>query len=304
MSLTQNFKEYIARHAGILSGADHCFSDTTATTIEFWAATDAQQFGSTMDAITTIFMFGGYTYEDRVAKTGLINNAKLTAENGGTALVSDDIIWISNNSNAPDKFCFTPGTPTPTPAPVPDSYNITFESVPSAARIKIDGAKTYRLTPETFALSTGQHEVILSREGYADLENLIDATSEITYTWSLIALPPETPVPIEIEVVKAVLGGSISISKSTIPRRITVDATYEFTIRVDNPPSGTMARYKVTLVFAGPGNYSYVSVWSEQCSPDNYVRIPVNVALPAAAIPTGQTSAIYNLEAVLEGEEA
>lgn len=119
MALTENGKRYIAQYLGIVQDSDFCFSDTNATTVKYWDATDVSHLGSTIDAVATIFMFGGYSYEDKVAEIGRIDNAKLTIENDGLALTNDDIVWIAGHSDGVDKYCFSLVAPTPTPTPTP-----------------------------------------------------------------------------------------------------------------------------------------------------------------------------------------
>jgi len=109
MTLTDGAKKYIAKYLGIKEGDKYCFSDTTATSIRYWDASDVSHTGSTLDAVSTIVKFGGYSYEDKVAKTGKIDAAKLTSENGGTALTDNDIIWIANNSDGAAKYCYSEG---------------------------------------------------------------------------------------------------------------------------------------------------------------------------------------------------
>ena len=86
VTITDEAKQYIARYLGIVKNSDYCFSDTTATSVKYWDANDEPAMGSTLDAVTMIVMFGGYSYEDKDAETGKIDAAKLTSENGGTAL--------------------------------------------------------------------------------------------------------------------------------------------------------------------------------------------------------------------------
>ena len=115
MALTDEAKEYIAQYLGIKEGDKYCFSDTTATSVQYWDANDTPHMGSTVDAVSSIVKFGGYSYEDKVAKTGKIDAAKLTSKNGGTALTDNDIIWIANNSDGAAKYCT--GAPGPGPGP-------------------------------------------------------------------------------------------------------------------------------------------------------------------------------------------
>ena len=123
MALTENCKKYIAQYLGIVQGTDFCFSDAIAATVKYWDAKDESHMGSTLDAVATIKMFGGYSYEDLVAETGLIDATKLTSENGGMDLTDSDIVWIANHSDGVDKYCYSPdATPTPipsTPSPTP-----------------------------------------------------------------------------------------------------------------------------------------------------------------------------------------
>jgi len=119
VTITDEAKQYIARYLGIVKNGDYCFSDTTATSVQYWDANDVSHMGSTLDAVAMIVRFGGYSYEDKDARKGIIDAAKLQSENGGTALTDDDIVWIANHSDGDAKYCYSPGAATPTPTPTP-----------------------------------------------------------------------------------------------------------------------------------------------------------------------------------------
>ena len=113
-TLTEECKKYIAKYLGESPEPNkYCFTDTTATTVQYWTVIDEEQWGSTLDAVVTIVIFEGYSYEDKVNKTGKIDAEKLKEKNGGTALTEDDLDWIRTHSNGKDKFCYTEvATPT------------------------------------------------------------------------------------------------------------------------------------------------------------------------------------------------
>ena len=143
MALTEGAKRYIAKYLGIVKNSDYCFSDTTATSVKYWDASDESHMGSTLDAVSTIVKFGGYSYEDKVAETGKIDAAKLTSENGGTALTDDDIIWIANHSDGADKYCYSEGTPTP----VTGKTNLCVLTDPDLADVYVDDVYNADLSP-------------------------------------------------------------------------------------------------------------------------------------------------------------
>jgi len=107
-NLTEECKQYIARYLGEKVGDKYCFTDSTAKKVKFWTPTDEEQLGSTVDAVTTIAIFGGYSYEDPINKTGKITADTLKQKNGGNALTNDDIVWIANHSDGDAKYCYTP----------------------------------------------------------------------------------------------------------------------------------------------------------------------------------------------------
>ena len=113
-TLTEECKKYIAKYLGESPEPNkYCFTDTTATTVLVYTPKDEEYWGSTLDAVVTIAIFGGYSYEDKVNKTGKIDADKLKEKNGGIALTDEDIIWIAEHSDGEDKFCYTEVAPTP-----------------------------------------------------------------------------------------------------------------------------------------------------------------------------------------------
>ncbi len=110
LSLTEECKQYIARYLGEKVGDKYCFTDSTAKKVKFWTSIGEEQIGSTLDAVTEIAIFGGYSYEDPVNKVGKITADTLKQKNGGNALTNDDIVWIANHSDGADKYCYSPTT--------------------------------------------------------------------------------------------------------------------------------------------------------------------------------------------------
>ena len=203
MTLTEECKRYIAKYLGESPEANkYCFTDTDATTVLVYTPKDEEYWGSTVDAVVTI-LDGGYSYEDKDNKTGKIDAAKLKEKNGGVALTDDDIVWIANHSDAPNKFCYTEvatPSPTPTPTPVPTTptpgpvwepytgecppkeggyWCLKIESDPPGAMIFIEDEDTYRLTPETFKIREGIHTIKLTKKDYADYETTVTVLSLI-----------------------------------------------------------------------------------------------------------------------------
>jgi len=330
-ALTEECKRYIAKYLGESPEANkYCFTDTTATTVRYWTVTDEEKWGSTLDAVTMIVKFEGYSYEDKINKIGKIDAAKLAEKNGGIPLTDSDLEWIRNNSNAPNKFCYTEvATPTPTVTPTPSPtpklppwqpvspeecppkergyHCLTIESEPSGASIYIDGEDTYRLTPETFKIVEGVHDIKLTKAGYADYETSITVFSEKRVKYTLTKVTPTPVPPIEIEVRKGELMGYVDIGASRIPRSITVGTKYTYRIRVENPEEGVAAVYKVTLEFIGTGDvagkkFSFSSEWSDVVDPGDGISLYVDVLMPSYAL--ADTTATYELWVTLEGEKA
>ena len=330
-ALTEECKRYIAKYLGESPEANkYCFTDTTATTVRYWTVTDEEKWGSTLDAVTMIVKFEGYSYEDKINKIGKIDAAKLAEKNGGIPLTDSDLEWIRNNSNAPNKFCYTEvATPTPTVTPTPSPtpklppwqpvspeecppkergyHCLTIESEPSGASIYIDGEDTYRLTPETFKIVEGVHDIKLTKAGYADYETSITVFSEKRVKYTLTKVTPTPVPPIEIEVRKGELMGYVDIGASRIPRSITVGTKYTYRIRVENPEEGVAATYKVTLEFIGTGDvagkkFSFSSDWSDVVDPGDGISLYVDVLMPSYAL--ADTTATYELWVTLEGEKA
>ncbi len=234
---------------------------------------------------------------------GTVKQTWSVSGNGSKASVLDVVgTWTLTLTGTDCSKTSTTSVTTTAPSPVPE-YMVTIKSSPSAASIKLDGKKTYKLTPETFRLSKGEHDIELSKEGYKDYSTTINVTRDNTYTYTLEP-EKETAPPIEIEVTRGGLGGSVSISSSRIPQTIAVTVPTEFRIHVDNPATGVHARYRVTLTFSGVNTYSFTSDWSDIVAPDDYTNLYVTVTLPDAAIPTGQASAVYTLISTLEGVKA
>jgi len=343
MTLTEECKRYIAKYLGESPEPNkYCFTDTDATTVLVYTPKGEEYWGSTVDAVVTI-LDGGYSYEDKINKIGKIDADKLKEKNGGVALTDDDIVWIANHSNAPDKFCYVevatptptptpvPTTPTPTPTPTPppptpgpvwepypkekcppppgSGYHcLTIYSDPPGAMIFIDGEDTYRLTPETFKIREGVYKIKLTKRGYADYETTVAVYADRTVKYALTRLTPTPPAPpIEIEVRKGEVKGYINVGESRIPRVITVGSVYTFRIRVENPTDGIRATYRVTLKFIGTGD-----VEGKEFSFTSDVSDPVDpgegkslyVDVLLPSTALADTSAIYILRAILEGWSA
>jgi len=333
MTLTEECKRYIAKYLGESPEQNkYCFTDIEAKTVQFWTSTGEEQWGSTLGAVETIAIFNGYSYEDKVHKTGKIDAEKLKEKNGGTPLTDDDMVWIENHSNAPDKFCYTEvatpsPTPTPTPTPTPPTpgpvwepytgecppkeggyWCLKIESDPPGAMIFIEDEDTYRLTPETFKIREGVYKIKLSKRGYADYETTVAVYKDITKKITLTKLTPAPPAPpIEIEVRKGEVKGYINVGESRIPRTITVGSIYTFRLRVENPTDGIRATYQVKLTFKGTGDvegkeFSFSSDVSDPVDPGDGISLYVDVLMPSSAL--ADTTATYILEATLYGWSA
>ena len=344
MTLTEECKKYIAKYLGESPEANkYCFTDTTATTVLVYTPKDEEYWGSTVDAVVTI-LDGGYSYEDKINKTGIIDAAKLKEKNGGVALTDDDIVWIANHSDAPNKFCYTevatptptptptpvPTTPTPTPTPTPPPptpgptwepispdecppkelgyHCLTIESDPTGAMIFIEDKDTYRLTPETFKIREGVYKIKLSKTGYADYETSVAVYGDRKVKYTLTKLTPAPPAPpIEIEVRKGEVKGYINVGESRIPRIITVGSAYTFRLRVENPTDGIRATYQVKLTFKGTGDVEgkEFSFSSDVSEPvDPGNGISLYVDVLMPSTALADTRATYILEATLYGWSA
>lgn len=287
----------IAEHAG---KPDKCITKVTERVLTYWDREGGKYTnGLTTDVLSALMVEGRNPAGKTVADLGLPNPGL------------DDVIWAADEQDKAVPYCMgvtpppptpTP-TPTPTPVPVPGKFNITFGSIPSGAFIWIDGRNTYQMTPETLALEYGAHDIELRLEGYDDYNETITVTADKSYTWTLTPEVKPLEPPIEIEVTRGILCGSVSIGQSTIPRRIRIDAVYTFRMHVDNCALGFVAKYKVTLTFKGHKNYTFPSAWSDPVYPDKYVNIYIPVALPSDSIPAGDDVAYYDLMSVLEGEK-
>jgi len=330
MTLTEECKRYIAKYLGESPEPNkYCFTDIEAKTVQFWTSTGEEQWGSTLGAVETIAIFNGYSYEDKVNKRGKIDAEKLKEVNGGVPLTDEDMVWIANHSNAPNKFCYTEvaaptrtPTTTPTPKPTPTGpvwepypkeecppkesgyHCLTIESEPSGASIYIDGEDTYRLTPETFKIREGVHTIKLTKKDYEDYETTITVYADRTVSYTLTKITPTPVPPIEIEVRRGELKGYMDFAESRIPRVITVGSTYTYRIRVENPIDGITATYRVTLTFEGTGDvagkrYSFSSDISDPIDPGDGKSLYIDVLLPSDAL--ADTSATYILKAKLEG---
>jgi len=339
MTLTEECKRYIAKYLGESPERNkYCFTDTIASTVQYWTVTGEEKWGSTLDAVTMIVKFEGYSYEDKINKIGKIDAAKLAEKNGGVPLTDDDLEWIRNNSNAPNKFCYVevatptptptpvPTTPTPTPTPTPPPptpgpvwepypkeecppkelgyHCLTIESEPPGASIYIDGEDTYRLTPETFKIREGIHTIKLTKRDYADYETTVAVYADRTVKYTLTKLTPTPVPPIEIEVRRGELKGYMDLAESRIPRVITVGSIHTFRIRVENPSDGIRATYRVTLIFEGTGDvadkrYTFSSDVSDPIDPGNGKSLYIDVLMPSDAL--ADTRAIYILKARLDG---
>ena len=185
MVLTENCKEYIAQYLGIIKDSDFCFSDTTAVTVKYWDPQHGDHMGSTVDVVSTI-IYGGYSYEDTVALTGKIDAAKLTSENGGTALGNDDIIWIANNSDGVAKYCKG--------AVVKTGFLTVTTSPVTGASVSINGTScgTTPVTACVVPVGTGK-TVTISKAGYQTETRTVTITEEETMNLGTIVL---TEIPI------------------------------------------------------------------------------------------------------------
>lgn len=230
------------------------------------------------------------------------NTWTVTGSGSKSAVLDEAGTWTASLSGT---NCTSSDTATVTEKHKPpgeDEYLITINSVPTAASIKLDGKKTYKLTPETFTLKTGDHKVELSAPGHKTEEFKFKVSRNQTFTFVLTPGEEEEET-VEIEVTKGRKKGSVSISQSYIPQRISVGNDYTFRIHVDNPEDGVPCIYKVTLQFVGYKSYAFSSDFSEDIvNPGDYVNLYVVVNLPNTAIPSGVTSSIYTLISTLEAQ--
>ena len=196
-TLTEECKKYIAKYLGESPEPNkYCFTDTIATTVQYWTVIDEEQWGSTLDAVVTIVIFEGYSYEDKVNKTGKIDAEKLKEKNGGTALTEDDLDWIRTHSNGKDKFCYTEvATPTfDTGRPENPYPSISGKFIGTIkANTKIIAKKLYTYACE----GTGGHTeyaLIWNKTwcAYAEWEGYKGDWMNISFNRTVVLMPYET----------------------------------------------------------------------------------------------------------------
>ena len=309
MVLTEEGKKWLATYAGEAG----CFQPEG---IDYTDADGVAHTGSTGDVANALYVAHLVGKDDAVIVRGRTYN-DFKAANGGNDLTLDDVDWVYKHDGFPPgepQYCMAAPTPTPTPSPTPTptpiptrTHKLTITSEPPGAVIYIDGKDTYRLTPETFDLEEGVHEIKLTKDGYADYETTVTLYTDRTIHAVLTKLTPTPVPPIEIEVRKGEVKGRISIGESRIPRSITVGSKHTFRIRVENPSDGVTSIYKVTLDCVGTGDvagkeYTFSSDWSEPVVPGEGISLYVDVLLPSTALV--DTSAVYELWLTLEGEPA
>ncbi len=310
--LTKAGKDWIAVHLGEFD----CFERDG---ISYWDKNGKGYTGSTGEAVTALFnahLAGKDTQP--ITADGLSYNDFKKA-NGGD-IYDNDCAWVNANDGGfnEGQYCLEGAPPppvtTPTPATLPPpppppppppaelTYLISFKSVPEGAHIVIDKKKTYRLTPETLTFIAGTYKIELRKAYFETYKETITVASNKTYTWALVPAP-EIVEPVEIEVVKGELKGTVALGRSNIPMRIPIEASIKFRMHIDNPYDGVPAKYKITLIFMGVNQYSFNSIWSDLAAVGGYINLYVDVLLPATAIPSGQDSAFYDLWYVLEAEK-
>ena len=192
--LTEECKQYIARYLGEKVGDKYCFTDSTAKKVRYWTATDEEQLGSTLDAVVTIVLFGGYSYEDPVNRVGKITADTLKQKNGGNALTDEDIEWIRNHSDGASKYCYTPTSPPP-PTEEKGYLTVIVTNV-EKANVYVDGKYIGQSDITRYPLSVGTHTVRITKSGYEDYTTTVtiekDKTTTITTTLRPVSGPPPT----------------------------------------------------------------------------------------------------------------
>ena len=166
--LTDECKKYIARYLGEAVGNQYCFTDTTAKTVKFWTVKGEEQWGSTIDAVTEIVMFQGYSYEDKTNQTGKIDYAKLREKNNNTDITIDDLNWIKEHSNAPNKYCFTPAAP----PPEEEKGYLTVTGTEDAD-IFLDGVHIGKVPLIKYELEPGEYNIRVTKMGYKEYRDTI-----------------------------------------------------------------------------------------------------------------------------------
>ena len=190
--LTEECKQYIARYLGEKVGDKYCFTDSTAKKVKYWTVTDEEQLGSTVDAVTTIAIFGGYSYEDPVNKIGKITADTLKQKNGGNALTNDDIVWIANHSDGADKYCYSPTAPPPTGD---IGYLTVIVTNVEKADVYVDGKYIGQSDITKYPLSVGTHTVRITKSGYEDYVTTVTIDKGKTTTITTALKPITTPTP-------------------------------------------------------------------------------------------------------------
>ena len=173
--LTEECKQYIARYLGEKVDDKYCFTDSTAKKVRYWDAQNNELLGSTLDAVTVIAIFGGYSYEDPINKTGKITADTLKEKNGGNALTNDDIVWIANHSDGENKYCFTPAAPPPeeeVPSEEEEKGYLTVTGTEDAD-IFLDGVHIGKVPLIKYELEPGEYNIRVTKMGYKEYRDTI-----------------------------------------------------------------------------------------------------------------------------------
>ena len=96
--------------------------------------------------------------------------------------------------------------------------------------------------------------------------------------------------------------GATKLEESIIPAEIYLERPATFEIAVENTGEIPVS-YKTRVEFHGEDNdnlFSFASEWSEETSPGEVTKTPVQVTLPTEAIPAGKEEAVYTISTVLE----
>ena len=220
--LTEECKQYIARYLGEKIDDKYCFTDSTAKKVRYWDAKDNELLGSTLDAVTVIAIFGGYSYEDPINKTGKITADTLKEKNGGNALTNDDIVWIANHSDGENKYCFTPAAP-----PAEEKGYLTVTGT-SEADVFIDGRYIGKVPLVRYELDPGTYSIRVTKSGYKEFRDTIT-----------IRAGEETKVEAELERAPTPPGtGRVCIKSNPPFAWIIIDGkhTWKQTNAPDEPP--------------------------------------------------------------------
>ena len=196
--LTEECKQYIARYLGEKVGDKYCFTDSTAKKVKYWTVTDEEQLGSTLDAVVTIVLFSGYSYEDPVNKVGKITADTLKQKNGGNALTDEDIEWIRNHSDGADKYCYSPTAPPP-PTEEKGYLTVIVTNVDKAS-VYVNGSYIGQTDITKYPLPVGTYTVRISKSGYEDYVTTVKIEKDKTTTISIQLKPITTPTPTKTKI--------------------------------------------------------------------------------------------------------